>query len=252
MENKLIFRDRLTEMKEFAAASGNILSEEEVRGFFDGVPPLDEHFASIFQYLKEQGILIADTTEEAQDAREQGKENALSYYLKELEQISGRDLAEIADDTFFSSAEEERQVCEAAARGDRKARELLTEKYLPMVCMIAQEYEGTKLPVEDLIQEGNLGLYTALTELEELSSLAAYRAFLFNGVRGAILEAVRANADYRDNGEKITEKLNRLHDAAQSLEEELGHKVSAEDLSAALGEPVEEILDLLKLTGIDT
>ena len=239
MEQRMIFRERLGDLKDLARASGNILSEEEIHSFFGEIPLSDEHYTSIFQYLKEQGILIAQTEEEAKEAREQGHENALSYYLNELEKVGARSGGENVFDSFDIPAAELTELCEALLDGDRTARDRVIEKYLPVVCEIVQEYEGTRIQTEDLIQEGNLGL------------LAALESYLYNGIRTAVMDAVRAHADYRDNGEKIAEKVNRLYDAANALAEERGHKVSSGELSEYLKMPEEEIREILKLAGKD-
>lgn len=249
MEQRMIFRERLGDLKDLARASGNILSEEEIHSFFGEIPLSDEHYTSIFQYLKEQGILIAQTEEEAKEAREQGHENALSYYLNELEKVGARSGGENVFDSFDIPAAELTELCEGLLDGDRTARDRVIEKYLPVVCEIVQEYEGTRIQTEDLIQEGNLGLLAALESMEKLPSAAAYQAYLYNGIRTAVMDAVRAHADYRDNGEKIAEKVNRLYDAASALAEERGHKVSSGELSEYLKMPEEEIREILKLAG---
>ena len=43
--------------------------------------------------------------------------------------------------------------------------------------------------------------------------------------------------------------MNHLNEAVQNLEQDLEHKVSAEELSVYLEMPLEEIIDLLRMSG---
>ena len=50
-------------------------------------------------------------------------------------------------------------------------------------------------------------------------------------------------------GEGIVSRVNHLNEAVQNLEQDLEHKVSAEELSAYLEMPLEEIRDILRISG---
>ncbi|MCD7736955.1 MAG: hypothetical protein LUI07_08365 [Lachnospiraceae bacterium] len=47
----------------------------------------------------------------------------------------------------------------------------------------------------------------------------------------------------------LLSRVNHLNEAVHNLERDLGHKVSAEEVSAYLEMPVEEIESLLRVTG---
>jgi DNA-directed RNA polymerase specialized sigma subunit len=50
-------------------------------------------------------------------------------------------------------------------------------------------------------------------------------------------------------GDGIISRVNHLNEAVNNLERDLEHKVSAEELSAYLDMPLEEIRDLLRMSG---
>lgn len=57
---------------------------------------------------------------------------------------------------------EDASVLRAARRGDRRARERIVGNRLWMVRLLASRYRNLGLPLEDLVQEGSLGLLDAL------------------------------------------------------------------------------------------
>ncbi len=68
-----------------------------------------------------------------------------------------RDLSALAP----LEADAERRLAEAWRAGDREAGERLVAASLPFVIKIAKEYRRWGVPMEDLIQQGNLGLLRA-------------------------------------------------------------------------------------------
>ncbi|MDD6615606.1 MAG: sigma-70 domain-containing protein [Lachnospiraceae bacterium] len=247
-EPKIIFQERLTDLRAYASDRKNILAKSEIRDFFEGTPLEDSHFNMIFEYLKSQRIQIADTEEEAEEARDSDNPGSLSFYLSDLEsagylkRLKGENGEE-------SDPEEEMELFRQIIAGSADARERLAELYLPVVCGLADEYEENEIPVEDLIQEGNLGLWMALSEIEETDTLAACQARLLNGINQAMNQAIEESRGHKEKGRAIAEKVNHLNDAVHTLEEELEHKVSVDELSAYLEMPAEEIQDILRMAG---
>lgn len=240
MENKIVFREMLSEIQAAADASGGVITQEQVRELLSGMPLEEEHFQLIYSYLVGQNIRVIGSgaeaeTEELPDEAETGR--SLSIYLDELTMLEDEML------------QDERDLFEKVLSGDRKAREHLIESYLPQVCEMAGEYEGQGLLAEDLIQEGNLGLLTALETLGDYDSPAACRAHILNTVSKAMQDAIRDGEEGRKLDEGIVSRVNHLREAVENLEEDLEHKVTAEELSAYLEMPLSEIDDLLRMSG---
>lgn len=247
-EQRIIFQERLTDLKAYASEQKNILTKTEIRDFFQGAPLEESHFNMIFEYLKSQRIQIADTQEEAEEARDSDNPGSLSFYLSDLKEGGYLEhLNEEGESTL--EPEEELALFQQMVAGSAEARERLAELYLPVVCGIADEYEEHEIAVEDLIQEGNLGLLTALAQMREISSLAACQACLLNGINKAMKDAIEESRKQSAKGKAIADKVNHLNDAINRLEEELEHKVSVDELSAYLEMPAEEIQDILRMAG---
>src|SRR4051812_12720356 len=64
------------------------------------------------------------------------------------------------------SAEEERELAMQFERGDPEARERLVLCNLRLVVFVARRYLGRGLPLDDLVQEGVLGLTRAVEKFD--------------------------------------------------------------------------------------
>lgn len=83
-----------------------------------------------------------------------GKGSFLQLYLNEIKRHP------------LLSPEEEYAVAQRAAKGDPQARERLITSNLRLVVSIAAQYRDLGVPLLDLIQEGNIGLITAVERFD--------------------------------------------------------------------------------------
>lgn len=267
MEQKIIFREMLSEVLKLADARGNHLTTAEIDEFFANTHLTRAQMELVYEYLMEQKVQVegyesrkqetlasavekkmAGTPEaearqeelsDAGTARDQENEEvgALELYLKELETIDHPEPAQ------------ELELFTLAAGGDGAAKSRLVELYLPLVCQLAGDYQGQDVLAEDLIQEGNVGLLLAVDRIERQENLAAYQAKLMNAVNQYMQDVIQEQKDLKDLGEGVVRKVNHLNEAIHNLEEDLEHRVSVEELSAYLDMPVEEIRDILRMAG---
>jgi len=71
------------------------------------------------------------------------------------------------NETPLLSAEQERELSRKVAEGDPYARDHMVKANLRLVVNIARGYLGKGIPLEDLIEEGNLGLLRAVEGYDE-------------------------------------------------------------------------------------
>ena len=164
---------------------------------------------------------------------------SLEIYLEELDRF-----APLPEDV-------ELQFFDKAALGDREAARILTERYLTTVCDLASEFENERSGVdsEDIVQEANTGLVMAVSELKKQESLSAYRVYLLNYVTSYLEESVRNLEEMMRSDTRIVNRMNKLADTIRELENELGHRPSAEELSVFLDLSVVDIRDLMRIGG---
>lgn len=237
MEQKIIFREILSDIKKAADASDNCISKEEIAGMLQSLPLSEEHLKLVYEYLASQNIRVVDSISEKEELPEEKERRSLSLYLEELEELG--ELEEENEQVLFAKIKQ----------GDQAAKDRLICSYLPLICEMAKECDDTLIPSEDLIQEGNLGLLMALASLEEFDSPAACRAHILNEINRSMEEAIEESRQNQKGGNGIVSRVNHLNEAVMNLERDLEHKVSPNELSAYLEMPLEEILEVLRMAG---
>ncbi len=240
MENRIIFREMLSEIKAASDVHGGQITKEEIREILSGMPLMEEHFALIYEYLAGQNIRV---TEEREDSTQKvaagtdGESGGLGAYLHRL--------LELAEESF----EDEHALLGRVMRGDEAAKARLIESYLPLIGEAAGNFESEEVLLEDLIQEGNLGLLEALDSLGQFDSPAACSAHILNSINEAMAQVVMDSREKREADGNIVSRVNHLNEAVKNLERDLEHKVTAEELSAYLEMPLQEIRDILRMSG---
>ena len=118
------------------------------------------------------------------------------------------------------SGHSERLVARARG-GDRDARTALVEEHLGLVRSLAFRYRGFGLPLDDLVQEGAVGLLSAIDDFDPHRG-ASFSTFAFWRVRAAITHALSANGRRtRDRDGGGTPVVELLPDDAASQPDEL-------------------------------
>ena len=163
--------------------------------------------------------------------------NALQAYLRDIRR------------TPLLNAQEEYATAVSARAGSFPARQSMIEHNLRLVVSIAKHYLGRGLPMNDLIEEGNLGLMHAIGKYEP------ERGFRFSTysswwIRQSIERALMHQARLVRLPVHVVRELNQVlkaRRALESLQSQRGGaaKVRVEEVAIALGRSASEVLELL-------
>ncbi|MBK8259698.1 MAG: sigma-70 family RNA polymerase sigma factor [Polyangiaceae bacterium] len=153
--------------------------------------------------------------------------------------------AQMSSQTTLTPAEEH-ELALRWRQGDRDAGQKMIEACLPFVMTIALEYRRWGLPLEDIVQEGNIGLLKAADRFDpsrgcRLATYAAYwiraeiREYVARGYRivrlGSSKSERRALRIYRRTREKNPATLAKLSGLTKERATELLPLLMARDVS---------------------
>jgi len=236
------FQAKLLELSNLAKEKKNVLSTEEVQAFLQELSLTEEQLKLVYEYM------LANKIEIKGYESEQEKEE-IPYTREELEFLKSYQ-TDLKAFKPLSEAEMEK-LFEKVEDGDDLAKSKVTEQLLSQVLLQAKEYHGQGLPLEDLVQEGNIGLMLSLEALGLREEGVTAREYICGEIDRAMELALEEAQSVRRSGNEIVDKINRLSDSIQQLTEDLERQVTVEELSAFLDMSVEEIEDILSLAGDD-
>lgn len=238
MDDKVKFQEALVSLQSRAEEHGGVLTIEEMQDYLKDMNFSQEQLGMISAYLTGKGIHVegAELPEEEQKPYTEEEEEFLSQYRKELKAARRQPEEQLA------------LLWQQVQDGEQKARELLAEHYMEKVLAVAEEYAHQGILIQDLVQEGSLGLLMGLSSFEQLAELGPEK-HLEREIRKSIRQAMEEQNGESSVGEEVTRKLNRLADSITELTEDLGRQITPDELSIYLEMPLEEIEDLLRIAG---
>ncbi len=142
----------------------------------------------------------------------------LSMYMKELNKLP------------LISHEEEVELFKKIKKGDKRARNKMIESNLRFVVKIAKKYQNQGLPLADLINEGNIGLMTALDkfDVEKGYHFISYAVWW---IRQSIMKAINEKSRAVRLPLNRSNELLQIHKAQKTLVHLNGEEPSVEMLA---------------------
>jgi RNA polymerase primary sigma factor len=142
-------------------------------------------------------------------------------------------LSEIADIEMFKTEEDEVACAERVAMGDEKAIDEMVKRNLRFVVSVAKQYEKSDISLEDLVNEGNIGLIMAV-ESYRPSTGFKFITYAVHWIRKMILEYLAKNGRIvRLPSNKIT-ALNKYNQKAIQLEQKHGRSIDSTEIADEL------------------
>lgn len=240
MSGEAKFLEKLNGLLKLAKDNGCQITIEEVKAYFSEDALTEEQMALVFEYLMAQKISVKGYVKMGSELETEltGEEQT---YLKEYEDI----LSAIKPE----GPGEIHTMVQRAVEGDVSAKARLVELYMAKVLEVAKELHRPDVFLGDLIQEGNLGLVLGADMITDEESA---NEVLMGQMRQSMQLLLEEQSELASKDKKMVEKVQTLDESIQTLTEELGRKVTIDELAVYMGLEVEEIEDILKLAGEDT
>lgn len=132
------------------------------------------------------------------------------------------------------SEDQERRLAEKAAKGCEKSRQQLVQSNFRLVFSIARRYASPAMPLEDLVQEGQLGLVRA-ADRYDLTKGCRFATYASWWIRQAILRAIQDHGRTIRVPAHLQDARDKVWLVSQSLEMGLGRKPTVEEVVRASG-----------------
>ncbi len=160
--------------------------------------------------------------------RARAAQSPLETYLREI------------NETALLTADDEQELAGLIAQGDVMARDRMVRANLRLVVNIARGYTGKGLGLQDLIEEGNLGLLRAVEGFDptvgtRFSTYASY------WIKQSIKRALINSAKTIRIPAYMVELLSKWRRATARLSEELGRTPTNEEVARVLGLPKKKL-----------
>jgi len=155
-------------------------------------------------------------------------QSPLETYLREI------------NETALLTADEEKSLARLIGVGDTAARDRMVRANLRLVVNIARGYTGKGLALQDLIEEGNLGLLRAVERFDpnmhtRFSTYASY------WIKQSIKRALVNTAKTIRIPAYMVELLAKWRRATNKLNDELGRPPTPEEIAKLLGLPKKKL-----------
>src|SRR5881409_1014518 len=155
-------------------------------------------------------------------------QSPLETYLREI------------NETALLSADQEKELAYKIEDGDHEARDRMVRANLRLVVNIARGYAGKGLALQDLIEEGNLGLLRAVEGFDpnmntRFSTYASY------WIKQSIKRALVNSAKTIRIPAYMVELLSKWRRATAKLQDQFKRPPTAEEVALELGLPQKKL-----------
>jgi RNA polymerase primary sigma factor len=141
---------------------------------------------------------------------------------------------------------EECELARGIHNNDNESLHKLVKANLRFVVSIAKEYAHYGVPLEDLINEGNLGLLKAAQRFDETRGFK-FISYAVWWIRQSILAALANHSKIVRMPLNRARVLNQIKKASGELQQQLRRKPEPEEIAAKLGLSLDEVKDTLPL-----
>ena len=155
-------------------------------------------------------------------------QNPLETYLREI------------NETALLTAQEEKDLSNAIHEGDNAARDRMVRANLRLVVNIARAYTNKGLPLQDLIEEGNLGLLRAVEGFDPNMN-TRFSTYGSYWIKQSIKRALVNSAKTIRVPAYMVELLSKWRRATAQLTDELGRPPTSEEVAKLLEVPTKKL-----------
>ncbi len=141
------------------------------------------------------------------------------------------------------SQKEEKRLGKLIQEGNKEALRKLIEANLRFVVSYVKRYRGMGLSLQDLINEGNLGLIEAAKRFDPRRNVK-FISYAVWWIRQAIIHALTQYSRIYNIPQKVSDQISEMKKVTSRLKKELGREPTREEIARRMGITREDVEDL--------
>jgi RNA polymerase primary sigma factor len=229
------------------------LTQDEILEVFPDAENRIEELDDLYELLLAENIDVFESVSPDEIASSEKEKEKLEREIEILAKLEGAEstdpvrqyLREIGKVPLLV-AEEEVELAKKAEKGDKRAKDKLTESNLRLVVSIAKKYIGRGLSLLDLIQEGNQGLIRAVEKYDWRKGYK-FSTYATWWIRQAITRAIADQARTIRIPVHMVETINKLYRTSRRLMQELGREPTPEEIGEELEIDPDRVREIFKI-----
>lgn len=243
MLNQNVFMETLREVKEIVRTAAEPLTKEDMLGYFSEMDLNEEQKNMVINYLlapEEESVSAPEKPEEEAEEATFEDVEASKVFRMFMEEVEGLK-------TY--KPEELSMMYVKLLQGDKAVITLISEAWMKRVVEIARKENANRFGLEDIIQEGNMGLFLKLTELCGSKAAINVEEELLEAVKASMKAYISEIAGEDDNEQAVVGKVNLINEAIKFLQGPNGERPSMKAMADYTGldeEELQEILDIIE------
>lgn len=158
---------------------------------------------------------------QATQSRKKSVQTPMETYLREI------------NETRLLTADEEKELAYRIQAGDMEARERMIRANLRLVVNISRSYTGRGLQIQDLIEEGNLGLMRAVEGFDPTMN-TRFSTYASYWIKQSIKRSIVNSAKTIRIPAYMVELLSKWRKMSAHLQDELGRTPTQEEIARKL------------------
>ena len=279
-EKQALFMEALNELKEYAKVNGNIVTRDDVTGYFKGIDLDESSLNMVYGYLlanniKVSGEDLGDNPFLAMMEEEKGEKDSdenesftmlseedykkdeeyIAMYLDELSKIE--QLSDTGRAFLLMNIVEDK---------DKESLKILSSSFLSKIVDWIEPFRRKGVLSGDLIQEGNLAMMAYISEERFLNNyewkdkikegstedllyvLNEIEKEVKGEVEGALSMLIDEQSESDRTTGKVLSKVNLVNDWAVRLKNEMGRKPTVQEVADKMGVSKQIVLDAIQLS----
>lgn len=241
------FMEMLHSVSEIVKNMEQPLSKTELMEYFKNMELSAEQQDLIYQYFQkdvsdtlqpggQELVSLAETGKKAAENKKKRPESAFfQMYLKDLQSI------------MPCTVQEEERLYAKLAAGDETAVRKLSEQWMLRTLPLAEQYAAHAGHLEDLIQEGNMGIFLCLQDMLGYGRTMNFQKELENAAVTAMKAYLDEEMAVKTMDDSLLARTALVYEAQKYLAAELCRMPSAQELSQYTKLKETEIEDILSI-----